>query len=185
MYYLSGLIRGKCGTEAEVGKHTTGESFVLLDSTLTWQPMSLADVGVTFTLTYTPMRFPLPIVRQLLTFAGKNVKNWAPCHVTGETQTNGDIVMKWQRRCRVDNDWEDGVEVPMDAATEGYSISMVSKGMVVRTATVSNPTWTYTSADQATDGITDDVGLSAVVRQDGGIFGLGLPVETVIRLGAM
>lgn len=56
----------------------------------------------------------------------------------------------WVRRTRLDGDGWDA-ELPVGEAREAYLVRVVAGGKVLREATVSEPTWLYSSTDRAAD----------------------------------
>ncbi|KVG33876.1 hypothetical protein WJ30_07345 [Burkholderia diffusa] len=167
-YTLTGLVRGMKGTEASIGNHTSGETFVLLDATkLVQVGINLSDIGQPlyfepFLLNLfgntpgsvtqvTPVRARVKPLSPYLLAAGKGSAGGAA----------GDVTLKWLRRARVSTWWVSGADVPLDESAETYNVTVLSGTTTKRQLTVSGPftapaqpTWVYTAAQIAADGFT-------------------------------
>lgn len=122
-FRLSGLLRGRRGTEWAVGEHVSGESFVLLD------PDTLALIEVPVGASE---------VRLLAKGAGDNVPVEAALPIFSEAirplppvqlrlthGEGGNLYVHWIRRSRTGWDWLDGVDAPLSEENEVYHVSMV------------------------------------------------------------
>lgn len=173
---LSGLLRGRRGTEAETSTHVVGDRFVLLDTATTQRiPANSSEISllrffkaVTFgaTIDDAPAQgFSLVSVGQ------------KPYSVVFPAITrNGadDIVITWIRRTRIDGEWRDLVDAPLSETTESYEIDIVGAS---RTLTSTSETVTYTIADQTTDfgGAKDPVSIE--IYQMSSVVGRGFKTE--------
>lgn len=88
------------------------------------------------------------------------------------TQAGGDVALSWIRRTRIDGDIWQGAEVPLGEDSESYLVRVMSGASEVRQATVATPSWTYSSAMQAADGVAAPYHLE--VAQISTRFGPGL-----------
>lgn len=154
-YTLSGLKRGRRGTEWAVDAHAAGDQFVMLDLTGN-VGQGLSDVGTDLSFkAVTSGRdaasaFPIPVA-----FSGASLKPYAPALVNATKDAgSGDWTITWVRRSRVGGAWTGGTTVPLGEATEAYEVDILdSLGAVVRTYTgLTSPTATYSAADQTSDG---------------------------------
>jgi hypothetical protein len=154
-YTLSGLKRGRRGTEWAVDGHLSGDQFVMLDLVGN-VGQGLSDVGTDLSFkAVTSGRdatsaFPIPVA-----FSGASLKPYAPALVSATKDAgSGDWTLTWVRRSRVGGAWTGGTTVPLGEATEEYEVDILdSLGAVVRTYTgLTSPTVTYDSADQTADG---------------------------------
>jgi len=154
-YTLSGLKRGRRGTEWAVDDHAGGEMFVLLDRA-GHANMGVSDVGTDLSFKAvtggrdTTSAFPIPVA-----FTGATLKPYAPAQLTAvKDPVTGDWAIDWIRRSRIGGAWTSGTTIPLGEASEEYSVDILdSGGSLVRTYSgLSGPAATYDAADQATDG---------------------------------
>ena len=155
-YRLSGLLRGRLGTEHAIHRHAVGERFIVLRPVGTTlervrDPVDLVNASrgykaVTAGALITDV--------EAVTFAngGNGLKPYAPCHLRGQRGNDGALHLSWIRRARFGGLWRDGGDVPLGETDERYDVEVVdAEGAIVRTATVSTPAWTYSPADQIAD----------------------------------
>jgi hypothetical protein len=153
-YTLSGLKRGRRGTEWAAGSHAVRDVFLLLD-TVDAEQMGLSEVGtdlsfkaVTAGRTETSA-FPIAVAP----YTGASLKPYAPCHLQAVKDAGtGDWTLSWVRRTRVGGAWTSGTAIPLSEASEAYVVEIMNGGSVVRTITgLSSPTTVWTAANQTTD----------------------------------
>lgn len=164
-YTVSGLLRGRRGSEYAMGLHTAGERFVLLDAATLHRVADVtASLGVArlykavtsgTSLSDTPA--------QAFTNVGAGLKPYAPVHLGGGRNAAGDLTLTWVRRGRLSGEWRDGVDVPLGEASEAYEVEIWDSGRTAVKRTLGGLTGTsttYTAAQQI-----DDFGsVQAVVR---------------------
>jgi hypothetical protein len=152
-YTLSGLIRGRQGTENNIGNHAVGDLFVLLGGNL--QYVQLADEEISQDIGYRMIgnnSTYANALMQTLSCQGQAIKPWAPCHILAGRDGSGNLAISWTRRSRIDQGWILPAEAPLLETTEAYEIDVYDGADVVRTIEVSEATTaTYTATDQATD----------------------------------
>ncbi|MGB4101337.1 MAG: phage tail protein [Alphaproteobacteria bacterium] len=156
-YRLSNLLRGRKGTEDGISTHVTGENFVVLSgATLRFLPLRADDrnrgydyraVSLGFSLGDVP---DMPKVAQL-----RSLQPLAPAHLRG-TRSAGvgsDLSLTWVRRARLDAEWTDYVDVPLDETAELYDLEIRDGlGAVVRSVSgLTTPAYIYTAAQQSAD----------------------------------
>lgn len=150
-YEISGLKRGRRGTEWACSAHASSEVFLLLD-TVADVAMGLSEVGTNLSFkAITSSRstgFPVNIEP----FSGASLKPYAPCHLEAVKGGSGDWVMTWARRTRVGGAWTSGTSIPLSEDSEEYEVEILDGGgTVLHTYTgLTSPTVTYSSADQTT-----------------------------------
>lgn len=158
-YRISKLGRAKKGTEGAMQTLLpAGQRVIVLDLAVQQLSMSLSDLNRLLYYKYGPASKPIsdPTYTSLsTTLRGNGMRPYSPEHVRGRL-SGADWVITWKRRTRIGgDDWEYTTDVPLSEAFERYEVDVLSSGgAVVRTITVSAPSATYTSAQQATDGIT-------------------------------
>lgn len=156
-YTISGLLRGRRGSEYAMSLHEAGERFVLLDiGTLVRVAQNTADIGLTKLYKAVSVGGSLATTTAY-EFAniGAGLKPYAPVHLGGGVNEDGDVTLTWTRRTRISGEWRDAVEVPLGEASEEYEVEIYDSAdydTVVRTITgLTEPTTPYSAADQTTD----------------------------------
>ncbi len=170
-FRLSGLLRGRRGTEALVSDHIVGERFVLLDMArmLAFDPSldllaragrARADgIGDADTLA-------VPF-----TIAGRVFRPLAPAHLRLSVDS-GDVMARWVRRSRTGFGWTDFVDAPLGEANEVYQVEVLRSGVMVRRrSVVTEPVFAYRASDRLADG--GDGAITIVVSQMSATVGPG------------
>ncbi|SUS05625.1 hypothetical protein DF3PB_20093 [uncultured Defluviicoccus sp.] len=86
--------------------------------------------------------------------------------------------MSWIRRARFGGLWRDNGDVPLGEAEERYDLEVLNAdGAVVRTATLTTPTWTYSAAEQTADFGLTPATITVRVFQVSAVVGRGTPLE--------
>ena len=182
VYTLSGLLRGRRGTEWAIGQSVAGDTFVLC-STLQRVAKGTSAIGA-------ERLYKMVTSRTLLesseaeTFGtdGVALECYAPAQITASRDASGNITFTILRRARLGPEWIDYADVPLNEDSERYQIDVLDGATVVRTIDTGSATASYTAAEQTTDfgapvgfGLLDIVGyqLSATV-------GRGYPTEATV-----
>jgi len=174
-YTLGGLLRGRLGTEWAISTHATGETFVLLDGTVTNQvvPNSMLGLlrqykGVTYGSTLTAT------TEQDFTYTGVALLPYSPVGITGTRDGSGNLTINWIRRTRINGSWQDYVDVPLNEVTESYQIDIMNGSTVVRTITgLTSPAASYSAANQTTDFGSPQSNITLNVYQMSAVIGRG------------
>ncbi len=88
---------------------------------------------------------------QDFTYSAKALKPYAPVHVNG-SRAAGDLTVIWKRRTRINGDWRDLVDVPLNEESERYEVDIMQGVTVKRTLlNLTTPTAVYTAAQQIAD----------------------------------
>lgn len=124
---LSGLWRGRGGTEAAVASHAAGEPFVLLDGTgLLVDPSTLRPAP--------PLAFAAigladaaPVTAPIL-LRGIGDRPLSPVHGRTQTLSGGGLRVTWTRRARGAWTWLDEADTPLNEASESYLVSFGDPG---------------------------------------------------------
>lgn len=182
-YRLSGLLRGRLGTEHEVGCHIANEPFLMLNSLQSisfpaseWHMDKLYRIGPS-TLPVTNDKFR----NYTVNLDGIGARPYSVCHVSGFRDGTGSLTVSWVRRARMNGDWKPYTDVPVGENSETYQVDVVSAdGNIKRTITVNEPKAEYSANEQ-----TADFGsLQAVVRvriyQMSEVYGRGAVKEEVL-----
>lgn len=126
-YELSGFIRGMHGTEIYANSHTSAEKFVLLDvSKIKTISQDLSGIDSTIYLLGVSIGQTLS-KGDKKTFAnnGQTIKPLAPYSFELEL-TNGDFLISWYRRARINAGWINNIDTPLDEQSENYIIEIYS-----------------------------------------------------------
>ncbi|WP_175837107.1 phage tail protein [Burkholderia anthina] len=179
-YTLSGLLRGLYGTEAFVNAHAADERFVLLDPTkLYLEGLQVTDLGNTLSYEYqlADMFYaqPTPIAQQQVT--NGCCKPFSPPLLRalyGSASSLNDVTVNWIRRARVNNQWVDGADVPLDESAETYQVYVYAGTTLKRTTVVSGPFTATNAQPSAAQGTPSWVYSDANIQADGfGVKGSG------------
>jgi len=193
LYKLSGLLRGRLGTELGMAGHGVGERFVLLTGVLQIQPIPSSDIGAARLYQAVSNGQALGSgPQQTVIAAGRTLQCFSPVYLFATNNgVAGDIAIRWLRRDRLHWQWRDLVDIPMSESTEAYVVSIFSGASVVRTISVSGAgvqNATYTAAQQTTDfGAPFNPGdlLTFGVQQISAVTGPGVMAKVTLLLGAM
>ncbi|HAZ61180.1 MAG TPA: hypothetical protein DCY89_06380 [Gammaproteobacteria bacterium] len=181
-YRLSGLLRGRRGTEWAMSTHAVGERAILLDADLRRLVAASAEIGL-------QRLFRAPAfsetVQETLAIAftntGQGLSPYAPAHLGAGRNAAGDVIIRWTRRTRIDGAWRDHVDAALGEVDESYDVEIWDPAFTTlrRTLTTSTPTATYTQAQATTDGGAL-VSYGVRVFQRSATVGRGRPLQGVI-----
>lgn len=182
-YRLSGLARGRKGSDWATSGHKAGDRFVCLSATtLRRYNFGAGDIGserlykaVTHGMVITGTR----AVR--FTNTGVGLKPYAPVHISGSRDDSGSLTISWIRRTRVDGEWRDYVDVPLGESSEAYEVDIMDGSTVVRTIdSLSSAAATYSAADQTTDFGSPQASVHVHIYQLSATVGRGYAGEATI-----
>ncbi len=180
-YTLSGLLRGRLGTEANT-THGTNEVFVLLrTATLGRSEFGPVDWGAS--RYFKPVSFftaEVDTAAQTFTNNGVGKKPYSPVHVAGERDGSNNLSLSWVRRTRLQVPGLGLGPVPLGETSEAYQIDIYSGAAVVRTISATTPTASYTAAEQTTDGLTPGNPVTLRVYQLSDVRGRGFPAIATV-----
>lgn len=175
VWKLSGFIRGKLGTEQYMSTHTIGERFVLLNIN-TISLLNLNSSEYDLTRIYKAVSYNDTITNSVaipFTYNGVAQECYSPVHLGGGRDGSGNIILKWVRRSRINNTWNNKVDIPLGEDAELYEIDILNGSSVVRTLYSTTPTVNYSSADQITDFGSNQSSLNFNVYQVSTLRGRG------------
>jgi uncharacterized membrane protein len=124
-YTLSGLLRGRFGTEQHIGTHAAGERFVRLSTAGTIRPpLEQSDIGVGYFYRAVSIgrRFD-SVASDVIASAAVGLRPLSGVNVRGGRQHNDHYHVSWDRRTRVDGGWRSGVDVPL---AEAIALSFIA-----------------------------------------------------------
>lgn len=184
-YRLSGLLRGRQNTADHMADHAIGDPFVFLDTTVMPEDISASLVGQVIyhkaqTVGVTDFGAPIETLVE-----NARVRPFSPYQFAagkGSASSINDISLQWIRRARVNNEWLNGTNVPLDEAVEAYQLQVLNGAGVVRriVSVVGATTYVYSAADIAADGFSPGDTINFIIQQNSDQGVLGKPATTSI-----
>lgn len=153
VYELSGLLRGRRGTEHNIGLGVMNDKFVMLSmGGLVRLQMNVSDVGAErlYKAVAQGTNFA-DAVPQAFTGNGEALRPFSPVHIEAFLEVDQDIVIEWIRRGRLGQTMQDGTDIALSEESEEYEVDVEIDGVVVRTLEVTEQQAVYTASQQAAD----------------------------------
>ena len=177
-YRLSTLLRGRFGSEYAMGSHGAGERFVLLDAAVMPLTLPVSNAGQQWMIRAISFGESLATGSSFTTTIQANsLKPYSPVRLRAVRQNNGDVLIFWLRRARIDGGLRDAVEIPLMEQSENYRVQIFNGSTLVRDWQVSSPNVTYLAANQVTDfGLNPSV-LMVLVTQLSTLVGQGHSIQ--------
>jgi hypothetical protein len=150
VYELSGLLRGRRGTEWAMSGHEVGDTFVL-GSESGWRLYNVPSTDLNVQRLY-----KAPAFRTTLSAAEANAmtdrairrRPYSVAHLKAEPLNDGGYTVSWIHRSLVGGSWSTGFAVPLDATFTGFSVTISSiDGVVLRQFTTTSEAFPY-AADE-------------------------------------
>lgn len=151
-YALTGLLRGRRGTEWVMSLHAASETFVLLPATAV--AMVFGDLAKPYLYKAVTSGESLADASPVtFTNTGVAIRPYQPVGCGGGLNASGDVVANWKRRTRQGGEWQDYADVPMTEPSEGYVLEVWNSAytLCARTILATTATATYTAAQQTAD----------------------------------
>lgn len=185
MYRLSGLLRGRRGTEWAMGLHAAGDTFVLASETAWRRPNpGTGDIGLSRLYKPVTARASVSsVTAQAFTNSAAGLKPYPVVHIGGGRDADGNLTINWTRRTRLDGSWRDGVDVPLGEAGEQYDVEIWNAGRTALLRTfpgLTSPTVAYTAAQQASDGLAPGDPVNISVFQISAVVGRGFEARGTV-----
>lgn len=185
-YLLTGLLRGRRGTDIYCTGHQVGETFVLLEeATAARVTLALGDLGLarSWRAVGTGQLFDeAQTVTRIHT--GRDLRPYAVAHPKAVV-SGADLLLSWVRRTRIGGELRDGTgTVPLSETVEAYEIDILSgpSGAVLRTLTSNAASVTYPAAAITADFGAMPASLSVAITQMSGVIGHGLPRAVTLEI---
>ena len=186
VWHLSGLLRGRRGTEWVMGSGQDADIFVLLDASLVRVASTTSFIG-----TSRPHKVVLSgdllesAVPQDFTCTAVALAPFSPVDASGSRDLSGDLTITWKRRGRIGQEFPSGADIALSEETEAYEVDVVdttsSPEVVVRTISTSTQSAIYTEAEQVADfGSPVPTEITVRIYQLSGIVGRGYPLEAIV-----
>lgn len=178
-YRLSGLLRGRLGTEAAQDTHEIGERFVLLDAgSLLRQatPASLINVEVLLKAVGRGYTIDEAYTVEFTNTAASS-KPLAPVHLFATRLDDGTYVAQWVRRTRGPGTWIDGADVALGESEEAYRVRVLNGSTVVEQQVVYT---TEAAFGDAGSPLINYAGYTLEICQISTAVGAGFPATTTL-----
>lgn len=151
-YRLSGLLRGRLGTEHAIATHAVNERFVLMDDALETLTLPISNLGVAWTLRAVTIGDLLSVGDENVhTVAPNSLRPYTPAHPRAVKDVAGDVTISWVRRARIDGGIRDYIDIPLIENSEQYDVAVMSGSTVLRSWRVTSASVLYTAAQQTTN----------------------------------
>lgn len=184
-YTLSGLLRGRRGTDWAVGTHQSTDTFVALtESALRRVVLGSAEINATGR-SWKFVGFGQSLDRALsqsVTATGMALECYPPCLVRDSRASDGTITITWVRRDRVNGEWRDYADVANSESSESYDIAIYDESFATlkRSSTaLASASYTYSLANQQTDFGNNGSAYGIRVYQNSAVTGNGMPASRV------
>ncbi|AQR74423.1 phage tail protein [Sphingomonas sp. LM7] len=136
---LSGLWRGRRGTEPAIGRQATGDRFVLIEAeTLVTLELPAQTIGSVARVLAQGVGDSDAAEAQA-EMRGVSLVPPAPVHLRARLFPDGTTEIRWVRRSRNGWDWIDGVDAPLGEESERYRLGLTGGGGDVRVIEASEP----------------------------------------------
>lgn len=147
---LSGLWRGRRGTESAIGTQRAGDRFVLLvsDAIAARDIAGIAPGGVVRVLAQGVGDVDAVAAEAPIT--GISFAPPAPVHLSVEESGDGTAVVTWVRRSRIGWRWVDGIDAPLGEESERYRVTVTSEAGEARAVETEVPGIILSAAERAT-----------------------------------
>jgi hypothetical protein len=177
-YALTGLLRGRRGTEWATGTHAIGDHFILVNPTA-WRffDPGPGDVNV-------ERLYKAPAFRASLSSAAEvpftdelvRLRPYSVVQLKAEPADDGYLV-SWLHRSITGGEWRDGVDVPLDAAFDAFTVTILDQyGGVKNKYSSSTESFAYTNAQLLSDFGARPATFKVRVAQKNSNFGEGVGV---------
>ncbi len=180
IFRLSRLLRGRLGTELNMGSHNVGETFVILD------PDSVRRV-VQATEDTGKERFfkiigsGLPVYAAVVTpfvNTGNSQRPWKPAIIRSTRDGPGEVTITFHRRTRIAIEWQDFVDVPLGQEQESYEMDILDNaGVVLDTLNSTTEEFIITVALQSSLFSGNQDRIAVVIYQMSNLVGRGFPAN--------
>jgi len=169
---LSTFLRGQKGTNIHRSGHASGELCVFLDPDVLLRiDQDVAQIGTSYSYKAVTIRtFESNTTAVSFTNTADALECYNPRARRAVRQSNNDLVITWDRRNRIQQEWIDYGDVPMSETSESYEIVINGPS---RLLTSSSETVTYTAAQQITDFGSYQSSVSVTIYQLSSIVGRG------------
>lgn len=173
---LSGLLRALGGTDDAMQAGTVATApCVVLDEAVQPLGLSAAEAGLARNFIAEPATGAGGLAGPFAFAGGLRAETpLSPVHLRARRDGNGDILIGWTRRGRIDADNWLPADIAMDEEGEAFSVEIRSADAALRTYEVSGTALVYPAPAEIADFGMPQVTLGLAVRQIGRITGPGI-----------
>ena len=128
-YTLTGLLRGRRGTEDQIATRSAGDVFILLDANRVQFAAPATEASATRILRAVGLYDTVETAAVTVVKAarGRAEQPYAVCQVAGSRDGSSNLTITWTRRTRVGGEWLDGTgTVPLSEASEAYEVDVLN-----------------------------------------------------------
>ncbi len=148
-WLLSGLWRGRGGTESAVAGHLPGEDFALLNGAGIVVSAEVAGEIPGTEIVAIGLGDSAPVARSIA-LRGIGLRPLSPVHPRWAALAGGGgVQLSWTRRSRGGWLWQDGVDVPLAEQSEVYEITFETSGATLARWSSAAPTFSFMSGELA------------------------------------
>ncbi len=182
VYTLSGLLRGRRGTEWAMSTHQAGDIFVMLNTTtINRSNPGTAEIGLSRIYKAVTTRDSLSNTASTsFTNSAVGLKPFSPVHLTGSRDGSNNLTINWVRRSRIGAEWRDYVDIQIGESTLNFDVEIWDNTYTTLLRTiggVSAVTTIYTAAEQTADGLTPGDPVYVRIFQVSSVVGRGTKLE--------
>lgn len=175
-YTLSGLLRGRQGTEQFISEHVANELFVLLDANVLKVEWPDTERGTIKKYKVVTIGSSLDKVDAQDVQMNSNNKRLWTVHSPAIELLAGDFRLTWKERIRFNNQLTDGAEITHDVDWAGFGVAIYNGANIIKTYTTTSELFVYTGAMQIADFGAAQTTLTAKVTQLSQLGAPGYPV---------
>lgn len=140
---LSGLWRGRGGTEGAIDSHQSGESFALLDGTGSFLAGDTIGIGPDSVIAAIGLADAAPVIGPIR-LRGIARRPLSPVHGQWSRAMDGTPLLTWTRRARGGWAWTDGLDLPLGEQSETYEITFGNNASTLQGWTSAVPQLAFT-----------------------------------------
>jgi hypothetical protein len=177
-YTLTGLLRGRKGTEWAAGTHQLNDHFVMLTAGgIGFYDPGAADANIERIYKAPAFRAALSAAAEVpFTDTRLRLRPYSVANLRIDPAADGYLIT-WAHRSIVGGGWQDGADVPLDPAFVAFDVTlMTDDGTVVKTYSVTDESLAYTGAMAALDFGFSPASFQVRVAQRNADYGQGVGV---------
>jgi hypothetical protein len=182
-YHVSHLLRGVRGTEWAIAGHSANETAYLLDTDFYRHVGQASDRGKVLFYKGVPLDRNVEdvAIEASIAVAGNALKPYSPVNprIIRRESDNARII-EWTRRTRKNGQLLDGIDAPLEEASEAYLLKIIRDGDILREVMVSTQSFTYTESMMLADYGFIPGAIAFSVQQVSGYVGAGYPLEATL-----
>lgn len=174
-YVLSGLLRGRYGTEYAVAAHGSGERVVVVSESDRIERFNFGPADWNLARTYRGVSLPLEDGQTIeFTNTGEGKRPLSGVHLNGSRDTSNNLTVTWDRRTRFQTG-DVAAAVPLGEELETYEVDIMggSPLTALRTIAATTAQISYAATEQTADGLTPGDLVQVEVYQVSTIRGRG------------